>query len=110
MPETFLILLAGGIMLAAAVSSPAQVTLNWLRLCGILALVMAAVGLFFYFGRDAHPAEFTPRLRNVQVGLLVATAIVILAQLAFVQVAMRRTQRVMAAAAFGVAVLAAANL
>jgi hypothetical protein len=110
MPETFLILLAGGIILAAAISSPAQVTLNWLRLCGILALVMAALALFFYFTRDAHPAPLSPRMRNIQVGLLMATVALILGQLAFVQVAWRRTQRVIAAAAFVIAVLAATNL
>ena len=110
MPETFLILLAGGIILAAAVSSPAQVTLNWLRLCGILALVMAAVGLFFYFTRDAQPAQLSPRMRNIQVALLIASVALILGQLAFVQVAWRRTQRIVAAAAFVVAVLAATNL
>jgi hypothetical protein len=109
-PETFLILLAGGIMLAAAVLSPQQVTLNWLRLCGILALVMAAVGLFFYFTREAHPAPLAPRMRNVQLGLVVATVALVLGQLAFVQVAFRRTQRAMAAGAFVVAVLAGSNL
>jgi hypothetical protein len=110
MPETFLILLAGGIMLAAAVSRASQVTLNWLRLCGILALVMSGVGLFFYFTRGAQPAELTPRLRHVQVGLLIATVALILAQLAFVQVAYRATQRLLAGAAFAIAVLAATNL
>ena len=35
MPESFFILLAGGIMLAAAASDPHEVTLNWLR--GLLA-------------------------------------------------------------------------
>src|SRR5689334_23350670 len=104
MPETFLILLAGGIILAAAISSSAQVTLNWLRLCGILALVMAALALFFYFTRDAHPAQLSSRMRNIQIGLLIATVALILGQLAFVQVAWRRTQRVIAAAAFVVAV------
>jgi len=112
MPETFLILLAGGIMLAAAISSPQQVTLNWLRLCGILALVIAALSMFFYFTRplDAHPALLSPLMRNVQVGLLIATVAFILGQLAFVQVALRRTQRALAAGAFFVAVLAGANL
>ena len=110
MPETFLILLAGGIILAAAVSSPAQVTLNWLRLCGILALVMAALSLFFYFTRDAHPAQLSPRMRNIQVGLLIASVILILGQLAFVQVAWRRTQRAFAAAAFVLAVMAGVNV
>ena len=60
MPETFLILLAGGIMLAAAVSRASQVTLNWLRLCGILALAMSGVGLFFYFSRHGSVADFSP--------------------------------------------------
>ena len=41
MPETFLILLTGGVMLAAAISDPHQVTLHWLRLCGIIALSLA---------------------------------------------------------------------
>ncbi|MEA2710817.1 MAG: hypothetical protein QOF78_3418 [Phycisphaerales bacterium] len=97
-------------MLSAAISSPQQVTLHWLRLCGILALVLAAVALFFYFGREAHPAPLAPRMRNVQVGLLVTSVVLILGQLAFVQSAFRRTQRVIAAAAFGVAVLAGSNL
>jgi uncharacterized membrane protein YgdD (TMEM256/DUF423 family) len=112
MPETFLILLAGGIMLAAAIASPRQVTLTWLRLCGILALVMAALAMFFYFTRApyAQPAALAPRMRNVQVGLLVATAALVLGQLAFVQVAFRRTQRALAAAAFVVGVLAGSNL
>jgi hypothetical protein len=108
--ETFLILLAGGIILAAAISSPAQVTLNWLRLCGILALVMAAISLFFYFTRDAQPAQLSSQMRNIQVALLIATVALILAQLAFVQVAWRRTQRIIAAAGFVFAVLAGTNL
>ena len=110
MPETFLILLAGGIMLAAAVSRASQVTLNWLRLCGILALAMAGIALFFYFTRDAQPATLSPQLRRVQLGLLIATVAAILAHLAFVQLAFRRTQRFLAGAAFAVAVLAGTNL
>ena len=97
-------------MLAAAVSRPADVTLNWLRLCGILALALSGVGLFFYFSREAQPAELSPLLRRVQVGLLLATVALILAQLGFVQLARRRTQRVIAAGAFAVAVLAGTNL
>ena len=86
-------------MLAAAVSRPSQVTLQWLRLCGILSLVMAGVALFFYFTREVHPAELSPTLRRVQVGLLIATIVLILAQLAFVQVAFRATQRFIAGVA-----------
>lgn len=111
MPETFLILLAGGVMAAAAVSDPKLVTLHWLRLAGIVALVMAGLGLCFYF---VFPAETealtTPRYERVQVGLLLATGVAILGQLAFVQVAWRRTQRGLALAAFVLAVLAGANL
>ena len=85
MPETFLILLCAGIMLAAAVSDPKQVTLNWLRLCGILALVMA--GLSMYFAQRLW-------LMNA------IAAAAILGQLAFVQVAFRRTQQIFAWLAF----------
>ena len=54
MPETFLILLAGGVMLAAAVPDPATVTLHWLRLSGIIALCMCGLGVFFYLRRVPH--------------------------------------------------------
>ena len=109
MPETFLILLAGGVMLASAVSNPADVTLNWLRLAGILALCMFGLGMVFYVWRP--PAvEMAPVMRRVQVGLLVATGVCVLGQLAFVQMAWRRTQRLLAAAAFVIAVLAAVNV
>src|SRR5215211_1189339 len=55
MPEAFLILFAGGIILAAAVSDPRDVTLNWLRLCGILSLAMIGLSAFFLFRREAAP-------------------------------------------------------
>jgi hypothetical protein len=78
-------------MLAAAVSDPQQVTLNWLRLCGILALAMAGISL--YFGR----------------GLWLANALVfaaVLLQLAFVQIAWRKTQQFFGWLAFFLAVRA----
>lgn len=86
MPETFLILLAGGVLLAAAVPNPVDVTLHWLRLAGIIALCLAAVSVFFYLRRD------TPRQMpaNLAYGFSFAA---ILLQLAFVQVAWRRTRR-----------------
>jgi hypothetical protein len=99
MPETFLILLAGGIMLAAAISDPQQVTLLWLRLCGILALAMAGLSAFFLFRREGGAS------RDMVV-LTSATMIAILAQLAFVQVAWRRTQQWLACLAFFFAVAA----
>src|SRR5438132_428772 len=97
MPESFLILLAAGIMLAAAVSDPQQVTLHWLRLCGILALATAALSMFFLF-RQTEP---------VPAAMWVADACVfaaILAQLAFAQTARRRAQQLFAWLAFFFAV------
>jgi hypothetical protein len=97
MPESFLILLAGGIMLAAAISDPNQVTLNWLRLCGILALALAGVSTFFL-----------SRLAESVGGAMWLTAAcvfaAVLAQLALVQLAHRRTQQVFAWLAFFLAV------
>ena len=58
MTETFLILLAAGVMLAAAVSDPKQVTLQWLRLCGIIALALVALAVFAVVGLVA--ALFLP--------------------------------------------------
>jgi len=109
MSETFLILLAGGVMLAAAVPDPADVTLQWLRLAGIVALCMFGLGIFFYFKRE--PAADVPVFfHRVQVGLLVATAVTILGQLAFSQTGRRRAQRWAAGAAFVLAVLGAVNV
>lgn len=109
MPETFLILFAGGIMLAAAVPAPRDVTPNWLRLAGILALCFCGLGLFFYARRDEVTA-MPPLLRRVQVGLLLATDLAVLGQLAFAQVVRLKAQRVMALLAFALAVLAGSNL
>jgi len=109
MPETFLILLAGGVMLAAALSDPKQVTLHWLRLAGIIALCVGALGVFFHVQRDAGET-LSLFYRRVQTGLMAATLVAVLGQLAFVQVAWRRTQRLFAAAAFVLAVMAGANV
>src|SRR3954454_10528062 len=96
MPETFLILLAGGVMFSAAISDPRAVILRWLRLAGIIALSMAALAAFFAVRRGMSPLAGA---------LLVATFVAILAQLAFVQVAWRKTQRVFCLAAFVLAVV-----
>src|SRR3954464_1658782 len=52
MTETFLLLLAGGVVLAAVISDPREVTVNWLRLAGIIALAMTALSAYFYSRRD----------------------------------------------------------
>lgn len=108
MPETFLILAAGGVLLAAAVSNPREVTLQWLRLAGILALCGVALAIFFYLGRQ--PTGVSERYLRVQWGTVIATAVAVLGQLAFVQMAFVRTQRVFAWLAFIMAVLAGCNL
>lgn len=99
MPETFLILLAGGIMLAAVISDPEQVTLLWLRLCGIIALSLAGLSIFFLFRREGGRSQ----AQFIAYGVAFAG---VLGQLAFVQVASRRVQRVFALAAFLAAVAA----
>lgn len=109
MPETFLILLAGGVMLAAALSDPREVTLHWLRLAGMIALSVGALAMFFKVQRGA-PETLPLFYRRLQTALFVLTLLAVAGQVAFVQVAWRRTQRVLAAAAFVVAVLAGANV
>src|SRR4051794_12540116 len=52
MSETFLVLLAAGGMLAAFISDPREVTVNWLRLAGIIALAMTALSGFFLWRRE----------------------------------------------------------
>lgn len=66
-------------MLAAVISDPRAVTLRWLRLTGIIALSMAGLAAFFA-GRRINVA-------------LVASMLLILGQLAFVQVGKREIQR-----------------
>lgn len=104
MPETFLILLAAGVMLAAAISDSRQVTLRWLRLAGILALAAAALSAFFYLRREVH-AEVTAAYRWRQIGLLAVMGVAVLGQLAFVQLDRARVGRVLAwiAALVGIA-------
>jgi hypothetical protein len=98
MPETFLILLGAGVMLTCAASDPKAVILRWLRLGGIIALCLSALAGFFLLRRDVVPAHSVP--------LLGGTIVLILGQLAFVQVAHRQTQRILSAAAAAVGVAA----
>ena len=109
MPETFLILLAGGVMLAAALSNPRLVTVHWLRLCGILALAFAGLAVFFVLRRQTS-ADGSALYRRIQIGMLAGTVLAILAQLAFVQTLVFRVQRAFAALAFLLAVLVGAGL
>src|SRR6185312_5446363 len=103
MPETFFILLAGGILLAAGVSDPKQVALQWLRLCGILALAMAGLSAFFLFRR----AEPVGGAVWIAVG---AIGIAILAQLALVQTDRRSGQQICAWITFFLAIKVGVDL
>jgi peptidoglycan/LPS O-acetylase OafA/YrhL len=86
MLETFLILLSGGVMLAVVISNPREVTLNWLRLAGILAMVFLGMGVAaFFFRRETMG-------RDLLIASLIAVAGILL-QLAFAQTAKRGAQR-----------------
>src|SRR5436190_837390 len=52
MTESFLVLLAAGVMMAAAISDPREVTVNWLRLAGIIGLAMTGLSAYFFSRRD----------------------------------------------------------
>ncbi|CAN5490645.1 hypothetical protein BH10PLA1_BH10PLA1_20620 [soil metagenome] len=104
MPETFLILLAGGILLAAAVSNPREVTLQWLRLGGITALSACGLAGFFFYRREAVDRH------TLHAMLIAATVVAVLGQLAFVQIAWRGTQRFFSAASFVLSVVTATKL
>jgi hypothetical protein len=93
MAETFLILLAAGVMLAVAVPRPRDVTLLWLRLGGIIALVMAGLSVFLWLRRES------PRTQRETL-LYLDVALAILFQLAMTQIGWPRVQRWFAAAAF----------
>src|SRR5688572_277477 len=110
MPETFLILLAAGILLAAATANPFLVTLNWLRLAGILALAMSGLSLYFLLTRDGGASASPAFFQRLQVGQVIATIVLTLGQLAFVQVARRHAQRAFAAIGFVVGILAGTAL
>jgi hypothetical protein len=109
MVETFLILFAGGVLLAAAVPRPADVTLNWLRLAGIIALCLYGLSVFFY-ARGGSVADVPAFYRRMQVGLIGTTGACVLAQLALAQTARPRAQRAVALLGFLVGVLAGSNL
>lgn len=101
MTESFLILLAGGVMYSAGISDPRDVTLQWLRLGGIIALALSGLATFFLIRRGGT---------KVEIVLACMTLALVLGQLAFVQMDWRGTQRVFALAAFACAVVAGGML
>jgi hypothetical protein len=103
MPETFFVLLAGGVMLAAWIPRPTDVTLLWLRLGGIIALVMAGLSFFFWTRREGAST-------HSQAILYLLMILLILLQLAATQLSRRHLQRWAALAAFIVAVMIGTSL
>jgi len=84
-------------MLAAAISDPSAVILRWLRLAGIIALCMAGVAGVFVLRKS--------QIAKPQAAGITICIILILGQLAFVQIARREVQRAFAAAAFVAALM-----
>jgi hypothetical protein len=100
MTESFLILLAAGVMLAAGISNPKEVTINWLRLAGIIALAMAALSLYFFYPINK------PQKLNVPYAILTASIFV---YLTIIHLPMPNSARPVAFAAFGAATVLAAR-
>src|SRR5437773_276448 len=92
MPETFLILLCGGVMFASAVPKARDVTLHWLRLCGIIAVTMLALSAFFWTRRVGIDREALAEYLSVGVLTVI--------QLLLVQVAIPSIARIAAIMAF----------
>lgn len=87
MVRVFLLMMVGGIGLVQTASDPRQVTLRWLRLGGINALALLAVGLVTNLMTDEQRAW---------VGLEVACGVPFAIQLMATQKGMRRVQRIAA--------------
>jgi len=90
MPETFLILLSGGVMIATAIPNPKDVTLHWLRLAGIIALTFSVLSLFFWVQRA------TISVNSVQAALYGMVLIAALFYLPIVQLPLPQATRPMA--------------
>ena len=105
MPEIFLILLAGGVLLAAAISDPNQVTLLWLRLCGIIALSLTGLSLFFF--AKAEQFELSHSTGPIAMFAFGPMILFVLLQVAGSQIPWRRIQRIYALLAFCASVFAA---
>lgn len=109
MVESFPILLSGGVMLAAAIPRPRQVTVHWLRLAGILALCFAGLSLFFVLRRHSL-ADAGRFYLGTQWAILTTTIVAILGQLAAAQTLCWQTQRGLAILGFLLAVTSGVGL
>lgn len=93
MTAIFVMMLAGGIGLVQAICDPFAVTLRWLRLGGIIALCLIAVAAVVALKTQMHIVPMAQ-------WHFVAAVVLAIAQLITCQKAMRKTQRVLAAAFF----------
>lgn len=97
MISVFLLMLVAGVGMAQAASNPHQVTLRWLRLGGLIAVVLLAVTLVIQVNGE--------KVGVVTWVLLGTTLAAFITQLMTVQLGHRNTQRV--AASFGLALAVA---
>jgi hypothetical protein len=109
MLESFLILLAGGVMLAAALPNPADVRPAWLRVAGVVAILAAVLAAAVALLRS-DLADTPPFFRRVQAALVALTLVCAIAHLALVRRDRSRAGRVVGVAGFAVALLAGSNL
>ena len=93
MVSVVLFMVVAGIGLVLAASDPGQVTLRWLRLGGLIAVVISALGVLAAFQTEAS------LLGNCWVGFAVMTAAMI-AQLLAVQLGHKLFQRIAALSGF----------
>jgi hypothetical protein len=109
MAESLLILIAGGVMLAAAVPNPSDVRVAWLRLAGVLATLLATAGAAIAAGRTGL-VETPPFFRRVQAALVGLTLLFAVTQFAFAFTGRPRALRLTCLVGCVVAVLAGSNL
>src|SRR5258705_7668149 len=103
MSETFLVLLAGGVMLAVVIPDPRDVTVNWMRLGGVIALTLVGLSIFFY----------TRRAETGRGGLLAMHGVMLASILSFlggIHMPIRAIGRPFALVAAGDGALLGANL
>lgn len=100
MIPVMLLMLAGGVGLAQAVSDPKAVTLQWLRLGGLIAVTLLAVAVAALFTSGAAPSESAGDDVGRFALMIGAVAVPAIVQLMATQLASRRVQRVAAAVFF----------
>lgn len=107
--EALFILIAGGVLLAAAIPKTEDVRPTWLRLAGVIAVVAAALGAALAAARD-DLVQTPPFFRRNQAVLIGLTLLCALAHLVAARFRLPRIARAMGGIGFVIAVLAGSNL